>query len=163
MSRKPPITDEEIAEFQAAMRQLSSVPSPEPTVPDDDDLPFEEIITTDFQSHDILSYRSPLVTAPQWRQLKQGNIQWLSSLDLHGCTLTEAARRVKPHLRDCSQHNDNYTLIIHGKGLQSHKCPLLKNAMASWLPHDPRVLAFHSAQPKHGGVGALYVMLNTTG
>ena len=40
--------------------------------------------------------------------------------------------------------------------------PVLKEELKSWLTRDPLkrvVLAFTTAQPRHGGAGALYVLL----
>lgn len=162
MSNKKRITEEEKEQFQEAMNHIiddSPQQSHQLIDLDDDDLPFPEVILTDLNSHDIAQYRHPTIKAQQWKKLQQGEVHWQSSLDLHGCTLQQASLLVKPHLRDCRQHNDKYTLIIHGKGLQSEQRPLLKNALATWLPSDPRILGFYSAQPKHGGTGALYVLL----
>ena len=137
----------------------ADIPQQQPRALEDDDDPFPEVILTQLGPHDIAQYRHPTLKAPQWKKLQQGKVHWQSSLDLHGCTLQQASLLVKPHLSDCRQNNDKYTLIIHGKGLQSEQRPLLKNALATWLPSDSRVLGFHSAQPKHGGTGALYVLL----
>ena len=165
MPDKKQITDEEIEQFRDAMSSPTPPPSTNSTgsaLPDDD-LPFPEVITCCYQPNEVVQYRHPHLERLEWKKLTRGDVHWLSSLDLHGYTLEEAAKAVKPHLRECCQHNDKYTLIIHGKGLQSGQIPILKNAIASWLPSDPRVLGFHSAKPKHGGTGAIYVHLKQTG
>ena len=50
-------------------------------------------------------------------------------------------------------------LITHGKGELRDKPALLKSCVNHWLKELDSVLAFHSAQPHHGGSGASYVML----
>ena len=36
---------------------------------------------------------------------------------------------------------------------------LLKSHVSAWLPQLPAVMAMHSAERRHGGSGALYVLL----
>jgi len=61
---------------------------------------------------------------------------------------------------ECMQHDIRCVLINHGKGFDRQPQPgLLKSCVAHWLPQLPAVMAYHSAQKHHGGVGATYVML----
>lgn len=50
-------------------------------------------------------------------------------------------------------------LIIHGKGGIQGAPPVIKNLLNRWLPQINEVIAFHSALPKDGGSGAIYVLL----
>ncbi|WDA23515.1 Smr/MutS family protein [Aeromonas hydrophila] len=50
-------------------------------------------------------------------------------------------------------------LILHGKGERSTPRALLKSYVSAWLPQLPAVMAMHSAERRHGGGGALYVLL----
>ena len=51
-------------------------------------------------------------------------------------------------------------LVIHGKGYYSSSGePILKNLLKNWLPLQPDVIAFHSAKPKDGGTGAIYLLI----
>jgi DNA-nicking Smr family endonuclease len=54
-------------------------------------------------------------------------------------------------------------LLIHGRGLHSGPSgPALRSALVEYLCHQPlskHVLAFTSAPPRHGGAGALIVLL----
>ena len=50
-------------------------------------------------------------------------------------------------------------LILHGKGERSTPRALLKSHVSAWLPQLPAVMAMHSAERRHGGSGALYVLL----
>ena len=50
-----------------------------------------------------------------------------------------------------------YILVVHGKGL--HGKGELKRQVPVWLRGDARVRQVFPAQPKHGGAGAVYVLL----
>ncbi len=53
-------------------------------------------------------------------------------------------------------------LVITGKGLMKEDGGVLRQQVPRWLNQSPnrgRVLAFDYAQQKHGGMGALYVLL----
>jgi len=50
--------------------------------------------------------------------------------------------------------------VVHGKASgASDKPALLKSRVNSWLRQHPEVLGFASCQPRHGGTGAVYVLL----
>jgi len=53
-------------------------------------------------------------------------------------------------------------LVITGKGGRTSGDGVLRAAVPRWLneaPNRTRLLAFTPAQPKHGGAGALYLLL----
>ena len=53
-------------------------------------------------------------------------------------------------------------LVITGRGRVSEDGGVLRTEVPRWLnqpPNRARVLAITEAQPKHGGHGALYVLL----
>ena len=52
--------------------------------------------------------------------------------------------------------------IVHGKGdsrTERERASILKGCTDHWLRQLEVVQAFHSAQPRHGGTGAVYVLL----
>ena len=110
-------------------------------------------------THSILCYSRSELAPKQWRQLKSGQLPWVTSLDLHGLS-TEGARRA---LCDFIEGQDSLghrcLLIIHGKGSHHGEAPVLKNHVNQWLRQIPNVLAFHSAIDRHGGTGAIYLLL----
>jgi len=53
-------------------------------------------------------------------------------------------------------------LITHGKGAQSNPPARIKSYVNHWLQQVENVIAFHSAIPKHGGTGSVYVLLKKT-
>ena len=111
-------------------------------------------------SNTILSYCHPSVPSKRFRAFKNGQLPWEARLDLHGLT-TEAAREALSLFIQTQAHNNKRCLlIIHGKG--GHEVgapPVIKNLINRWLPQFDEVLAFHSALPKDGGHGAVYVLL----
>ena len=53
-------------------------------------------------------------------------------------------------------------LVIHGKGetrADIERCSILKGGVNHWLRELETVQAFHSAQQRHGGTGAVYILL----
>ncbi|MFN3076087.1 MAG: Smr/MutS family protein [Alphaproteobacteria bacterium] len=84
-------------------------------------------------------------------------------LDLHGMTQTEAYRALRNFLETASYRGHRSVLIITGKGARGFEgSGVLKHVVPLWL-NEPkfrsRILSFSFARPKHGGDGALYVLL----
>lgn len=94
------------------------------------------------------------------QRLRRGQIQLEAHIDLHRQTVDEAAETVSEFIDNCVHAGKRWVCIIHGKGRFSKEGrPVLKNFLNQWLRQQPHVLAFHSAKPKHGGTGAIYVLL----
>jgi len=92
--------------------------------------------------------------------LKTGKIYPEDHLDLHGYTMVEARELLTEFIHFAILHSIRCIRIIHGKGYKAQQdYPLLKNKVNSWLQQHPQVLAFHSALPRDGGTGAVYVLL----
>lgn len=118
-----------------------------------------DFITDTVLSDTVLSYCDPGIPYKRFRELKNGEIPWESRLDLHGLK-TEAARESLSHFINTQAHdNKRCLLIIHGKGGHQGAPPVIKNLVNRWLPQFDEILAFHSAQAKDGGRGAVYVLL----
>lgn len=126
-------------------------------------------------SHDPLDFKRPGVQHGVYRNLRLGKYPIDARLDLHRMSVEEARSAVAQFARDCVENDVRCALINHGRG-QHHKDDdgkvlrgenevaqakpaLLKSCVAHWLPQLPQVLAFHSAQKQHGGLGAVYVLL----
>jgi len=107
----------------------------------------------------ILSWHKPHMPKNRLLALKKGNIPWDAQLDLHGLTQEDAFNTLCQFITTCRYHQHRSVLIIHGKGARLTEAPILKNQLYHWLQQLPEVLAFHSTQPRHGGAGALYVLL----
>ena len=96
------------------------------------------------------------------RKLKRGDYRITATLDLHGHTTPEAEAHLHRFITNARAAGDSTISIIHGKGLRSGETGgVLKPFTLGWLKQQPTVQAFCSALPKHGGTGAVYVLLRT--
>jgi DNA-nicking Smr family endonuclease len=114
----------------------------------------------EIQPGDILSYRRDGIQNRLFRKLKRGEYSIQSELDLHGDTVESARIALFEFLRQSQDRGHRIVRVIHGKGHRSsNRGPVLKTMVNRWLRQCDPVLAFHSAQPKDGGTGAVYVLL----
>jgi DNA-nicking Smr family endonuclease len=112
------------------------------------------------QSHDVLSYRKDGVQHGVFRKLRLGLYQAEARLDLHRKTVEEARKDVWEFIRDCMRYELRTVIILHGKGDRNKdQTAVIKSYVDHWLRDLPEVLAFHSALTRHGGTGAVYVLL----
>lgn len=94
------------------------------------------------------------------QRLQRGQMQLEACIDLHQQTTTEAMTAIMQFIDDCIEQGMRCVCIIHGKGHFSKEGQaVLKNFINQWLRTQHNVLAFHSAKPRHGGTGAIYVLL----
>jgi len=95
-------------------------------------------------------------------RLKRGQLEIEGMLDLHGLTQDEAHRQLDGFLAAAAQAGRRCVLVITGKGAWRAAAGVLRESVPRWLneaPNRARVLAIAQAQPRHGGSGALYVLL----
>ncbi|MBV8737118.1 MAG: Smr/MutS family protein [Alphaproteobacteria bacterium] len=95
-------------------------------------------------------------------RLKRGLRPIEAELDLHGLTQAEAHRRLVEFVEACYRDGRRCVLVITGRGLGPDGPGVLKRAVPRWLGEAGlrrRVLAIATAQPRHGGAGALYLLL----
>lgn len=112
------------------------------------------------KANDKLSFKRPGIQQQLFRKLKRGQIPVEMELDLHGLTSNAAKKELIRFIDYCFSENIRCIRIIHGKGKGSeNNLPVLKNNLNQWLPQISNVLAFCSAQPFDGGLGAIYVLI----
>lgn len=109
--------------------------------------------------HDILSFVRPGVQHGVFHKLRRGRYPAEASLDLHRHTVEQARRELWEFIQQCEHYQLRTVMVVHGKGDRAPNPGVLKSFVAHWLVDLPQVLAYHSAQPRDGGSGALYVML----
>lgn len=109
---------------------------------------------------DPVSWKRDGVQDGVFRNLRLGRYSTDACLNLQHCTLAQARDEVASFVRQSCELNIRCVLIQHGRGrtAEAHGNQL-KTYLAAWLPQLDQVLALHSAQPHHGGLGAVYVML----
>ena len=108
---------------------------------------------------DILSFSRSGLQHSVLKKLRQGKQPIEHVLDLHGLTVAQARKMLREFLGECEASGLRHVIIVHGKGFRSKDKPVIKPMVNRWLRAVDNVLAFHSAQPKDGGNGAVYVLL----
>lgn len=124
----------------------------------------DESVSFDLEySHEYISAQIKGLDAKTFRKLKTGQFSVQDHLDLHGMYADQAKIAVCDFLRRAYLEGHRCVLIIPGRGKNS---PLgqgvLRQELSAWLTQAPLkriVLAFTTALPKHGGAGALYLLL----
>jgi DNA-nicking Smr family endonuclease len=110
----------------------------------------------------VLSFKRPGVQNGVFRRLKQGRYEAQARLDLHRMTQERARREVFEFIEESCGYGLRSVMLIHGKGestAQEANSSIIKGCVNQWLRDLEVVLGFHSAQPQHGGTGAVYVLL----
>ncbi len=96
-------------------------------------------------------------------QLQAGQYKPAAHLDLHGFLIRDAFYALVQAIRIAYMKDQRTILVVTGRGHHSHAGQsLLRDKVQEWLTQEPVkhvVLAFCSAKPSDGGVGALYVLL----
>ncbi len=112
------------------------------------------------QPHDVLGFKCHGIQDGVFRKLRQGKYPIDARLDLHRMTIEKAREMVFSFISDCMKYDLRTVLILPGKGDRNVEDPaLLKSYLIHWLPQLEDVMAYHTAQPKDGGAGAMYVLL----
>ena len=119
----------------------------------------------------------PVAPAPSPRQntldgswdkrLTRGVVSPDSSIDLHGHTLSSAHALLDDGLSRAIARGDRVLLLVTGKpprpeSERPHARGAIRAAIADWLAasrHADAIAAVRGAHPRHGGQGALYIVL----
>lgn len=110
----------------------------------------------------VVEFKRPGIQNGVYRKLRLGHYQVDARLDLHRIVVKQAREEVFSFIEEATRLGLRTLLIVHGKGQsksQSDQTAVLKGYVNHWLQHLDQVQAFHSAQPQHGGTGAVYVLL----
>jgi DNA-nicking Smr family endonuclease len=114
------------------------------------------------ESGDVMEYARSGVPPNTLRRMRRGRVQIQAALDLHGLTGAGAQTALRHFLNHCIARGYRQVRIIHGKGRGIKGTPpVIKSIVNQWLREQPSVLAFCSAPPHDGGVGAVYVLLKS--
>ncbi len=101
------------------------------------------------------------------RRLSRGLVAPDSSIDLHGHTLASAHALLDQGLSRAIARGDRVLLLITGKpprpeSERPHARGAIRAAVGDWLAasrHADAIAAVRGAHPRHGGQGALYIIL----
>lgn len=114
----------------------------------------------DVDAEEALYWSNNGVQESQMRKLKAGQIPFEGSIDLHGLTVEQSRHLLWEFLEEASKLEVRCVRVTHGKALRKDKSkPILKSYLNTWLRQHPQILGFCSCQPKHGGTGAVYIIL----
>jgi len=101
-------------------------------------------------------------------RLSRGTVDIDARIDLHGMTQEAAHRRLLRFIETARADGARMVLVITGKGGPSEPGAhgsgrgVLRRAVPEWLrspAFSGLVSGYHSAGPRHGGEGALYVRI----
>jgi DNA-nicking Smr family endonuclease len=116
----------------------------------------------------------PVVERRKARRIAAGVIEIEARLDLHGMTQTAAHRRLVGFVQGAVARGLRTVLVITGKGGPRQQPPagaawwevdeigVLRRSVPRWLAEPPLrelVIGCQPASPRHGGDGALYILL----
>ncbi len=110
----------------------------------------------------VLDFKRPGIQHGVYKKLRMGRYDIEARLDLHRMTVKQARDEIKQFVDEASKLGLRTLLILHGKGqrkVEKENTAVLKGYVNHWLQQLEMVQAFHSAQPVHGGTGAVYVLL----
>ena len=101
------------------------------------------------------------------KRLVRGVVIPDSSIDLHGHTLASAHALLDVGLGRAIARGDRVLLLVTGKpprpeSERPHARGAIRSAVADWLAgsrHADSIAAVRGAHPRHGGQGALYIVL----
>jgi DNA-nicking Smr family endonuclease len=108
---------------------------------------------------DPLAFSRPGVQHGVYKNLRMGKYEIQSRLDLHRHNVEQARTALWRFVDDCQKHGVRCALITHGKGEGRERPAILKSCVNHWLKQFDQVLAFHTAQKHHGGLGATYLLI----
>lgn len=117
------------------------------------------------EPNDVLGYKRSGVQDGVFKRLRQGKYGIEARLDLHRHTVAQAREQVYQFADDCMRNDIRVAIIVHGKGDRTPKPEnqaMIKSYINKWLRDFDVVMAFHSAQRHHGGLGAVYVLFKKT-
>lgn len=97
------------------------------------------------------------------RRLARGLVQPDLAVDLHGHTLDTAYRTLDAGLAQAIAHGARVLLLVTGKPRDPGSGRgAIRAAVGDWLAasrHSADIAAVRGAHPRHGGTGALYIIL----
>ena len=128
-----------------------------------DDNPLRDAEVRPLDPWYVLEFKRPGIQNGVFRKLKQGRYPHEARLDLHRMSVERARREIWDFVRECHALGLRSLLLVHGKGDRQpdrDAVGVLKGFVDHWLREIDEVQAFHSAQPQHGGTGAVYVLLS---
>lgn len=109
---------------------------------------------------DFIAYQQPGIQDGVFKNLRLGKYDIEQRISLKNLSLKDCRDLLYQKLKSAHERGTRALLIQHGKGENSQPVPALKKSYVNhWLAELEWVIAWHTAQPMHGGFGATYVLL----
>lgn len=124
--------------------------------------PVEPVIRKPNRDPELIHGVMPGVDRRQSQRLRQGKVEVDGTIDLHGMSQTQAYQSLMRFLDDSYRAGRRCVLVITGKGLrETGEVGILRRQVPKWLNDNARQLiqGFNYAHRRHGGEGALYVIM----
>jgi DNA-nicking Smr family endonuclease len=107
------------------------------------------------------------------RRLRRGVVAPDVTIDLHGYTLLDAHAELEAGLADAIQRHARLVLLVTGRPPRNSTERIdgrpvrgaIRASVGDWLLHSRHaghIAAIRSAHPRHGGAGALYLIIRRT-
>jgi DNA-nicking Smr family endonuclease len=162
------------AKVVATVRPLhagASAPEPGPAKPEPEAKPAPKVRqvaprTTAHKAAPAKPHAAATLDGSWDRRLSRGLVQPDMSVDLHGHSLGAAYHLLDTRLEQAVASGSRVLLLITGKPPRDEERPAkrgaIRAAVADWLGasrHAGAIAAVRGAHPRHGGAGALYIIL----
>ncbi|MEQ3641436.1 MAG: DNA endonuclease SmrA [Alteromonas sp.] len=109
---------------------------------------------------DFIQFQQPGIQDGVFKKLRLGKYPLEVVISMAGKNLDESRDLLYQNVLSGHEKGVRALLIKHGTGENSKPFPALKKSYVNhWLRELEEVIAFHTAQPMHGGFGATYVLL----
>ena len=119
-----------------------------------------DLFVLDVGAEDTLYWARDGVQDSQLRRMKAGQIAFEGTLDLHGMSVEKARSTLREFIDEALRLEVRCVRVTHGKAARlDGKRPMIKSHVNTWLRQHEKVLGFTSCMPKHGGTGAIYILL----
>ena len=109
---------------------------------------------------DMLEYKQPGIQDGVYKKLRLGKYDIDKSVTIQQLPFEKARQLTFDTIIKSYNQGSRVLLIKHGMGVESKPFPaFIKSYLNHWLQQLPEVIAFHSAQKRHGGLTSVYVLL----
>jgi len=109
--------------------------------------------------HELVSWKKDGVQEGVFKKLRLGQYPLEGQLDLHRKTVKESRDELFRFVQMAQARGWRCVLINHGRGERSPTPARIKSYVIAWLAQMPEVLAYHHPERRHGGAGAVCVLL----
>lgn len=109
--------------------------------------------------HELVSWKKDGVQEGVFKKLRLSQYPLEGRLDLHRKTVKESRDELFNFVHTAQARGWRCVLINHGRGERSPTPARIKSYVIAWLAQMPEVLAYHHPERRHGGAGAVYVLL----